>query len=275
MEAIFNNSPDGVQAVLSQEQRQHNTDSNEDGLDPNFSFVISTIPRTESGSPSIDLVFATRALLGESPTPLHLAVLNVFYRHANSSSSTTTIQAPRLLQNFIKPRPMDRSDINKSHQIVELLMQHSANMRQPSSTIFCHEYTEAQGIAQAVTPLDMAWRIHSIMCKTKDYDMNEMEALLLSWEEKTEESEGDQRDDEPYEDGRDSIDNAMTAGINSNRSHLSPNMGLEILQSMFGDYRQTKKAYSLHTVTSAGFSGQEFASSTVVCGKGFHLLCNG
>jgi hypothetical protein len=265
--AIINNSPDDVQSLCSMEQRQLEHDDEEDYLDPNVSFVVSRIPKKkESHQNTMDLVFAVKALLGESPTAIHLAILNVIFRSIDHCRSKTKHHAHSIFRNFIKARSHDGCEINKSHQILQILMEKSINIQQPSPTLFGPGTLE-EPVPRQVTPLDMAWSIHSILSQTEYYAMNEIETFLLDLEEKNKGDREDRRDDGNGQ-GR---ENALETG--STCSHIAPAIAQGILHGLFCNNQQTQRTHILHTITTLGFAGEEFESSSVVCVEGFHLLC--
>ncbi len=97
----------------------------------------------------LDHVFLFKRILGDSPSPLHLAILNVYFRTKHFSSRYLLRQ--------------NRDEFDKAMAIFRLLLEFGANIRHTSFQAMASMHGETPGTSLN-TPLDLAERIHRLAC---------------------------------------------------------------------------------------------------------------
>ncbi|KAG7367801.1 hypothetical protein IV203_030544 [Nitzschia inconspicua] len=137
--AILRNEPDQVKRLLDrsvQQQQQQSLDDDKsntavaaitfsfgttDGISPRTSNTTSTTNTTIG----MDTVFRFKQLLGESPTVLHLAVLNVYHRCNGGGGGGG---GRHILSQSMQLPYLRRREVDKARRIVQLLIQHDRTL---------------------------------------------------------------------------------------------------------------------------------------------------
>jgi hypothetical protein len=116
------------------------------GIDPNFIISIGMVEERDTREAFLDKIFLVKKIMGECPTLLHFAVVNIYYRCCGG----------RVLM-FPRQR---RAEVDRAHQILKLLLQFSGNAYQPSIVIFSGDRDAAEG--QAIGPFHLAETIYKV-----------------------------------------------------------------------------------------------------------------
>jgi hypothetical protein len=113
--AILKNDAANVQAFLQEEKQKESCNNPSQLKSVNFMFSIGR--GEEVSIISMDHVFAMKKVMGDTPTALHLAILNLYFRCTCGGGKQT------LLPRFLMPY-RGRIEADKARLIINLLMQH-------------------------------------------------------------------------------------------------------------------------------------------------------
>jgi hypothetical protein len=156
LRAVLRNDADTVEAIL-QQQTQQISKNQKSGS--NIKFAIGRC--SERSDVTMDGVFAMKRLLGESPTALHVATLNVYFRCTGGGGKHTLL--PRLQLPFQR-----RNEEDKARKIARLLVQQTNNSVNDVSPILisgCSLRDADSTSSLGVSPLGLVKRIQQLATK--------------------------------------------------------------------------------------------------------------
>jgi hypothetical protein len=159
LSAILRNCPVEVQQILSQDDRGKS-------INPNFIVSFGKIKNltTTTTTITIDQVFKLKRLLGETPTALHIAVLNVYCQYTGGGGGPG---GQKFLISFIPGHR--RGEVDKAIQILKILVEycrHEDHVHQiSSSTVLFSTRNDKQiglGNTVGISPTNLAESIHQL-----------------------------------------------------------------------------------------------------------------
>jgi hypothetical protein len=162
--AILRNDAGYVKSFLQEETQKgcHNP-----GMLKSSSFIFSIGRYKELSNISIDHVFAMKKVMGDAPTVLHLAILNLYCRCKQI-----------LLPRYLLPHQR-RIEVDKAKIIINLLMLHMDSEQCQSPTHFpVLETVDSTSTIQTMTVVSPLGLLERIRQMTKELKWKKMEATI-------------------------------------------------------------------------------------------------
>jgi hypothetical protein len=241
LSAILRNCPVDVQQILSQDDRGKS-------INPNFivSFgktknLTTTTTTTTSSSITIDQVFKLKRLLGETPTALHIAVLNVYCQYTGGGGSPG---GQKFLVSFIPGHR--RGEVDKAIEILKILVEycrHEDHVHQiSSSAVMFPTRNDKQiglGTTVRISPTNLAESIHqlteSLQWKSVSDNFIAVVNILKSTSVGEESEARDLNNVDRPKQQQDGMNNESAADQNNNNNNNNKNNNNAMIREMTRD----------------------------------------